>query len=62
MVEMSQALIAEPDPEPGHVACDCSRAMMFRSNRRPKINRLKFKDADLQRRVRITFLYGKPGQ
>ncbi len=62
MMQMSQALITEPDAEPGYVSYACNRAMMFRSNVLHKTHRLKFKDAYPHRRVSITFLYGKPGQ
>lgn len=61
MARMSQAIIAEPDAEPGYVAYACNRAMMFRSNVLHKTHRLKFKDSYPHRRVSITFLYGKPG-
>jgi hypothetical protein len=62
MMRMSQALIAEPDAEPGYVSYACNRAMMFRSNVLHKTHRLKFRDAYPHRRVSITFLYGKPGK
>jgi tetratricopeptide (TPR) repeat protein len=62
MARMSRAIIAQPDAEPGYVSYACNRAMMFRSNVLHKTHRLKFKNAYQQRRVSITFLYGKPGQ
>ncbi len=62
MMHMSQALIAEPDAEPGYVSYASNRAMMFRSNVLHKTHRLKFRDAYPHRRVSITFLYGKSGK
>ncbi len=62
MMQMSRALVAEPDAEPGYVAYACNRAMMFRCKLLHKTHRLKFKDGYPRRRVSITFLYGKPGQ
>ncbi|TFH44449.1 MAG: hypothetical protein E4H01_11110 [Lysobacterales bacterium] len=60
-MQISQALIAHADAVPGYVPYAGNRAMMFRSNVLHKSDRLKFKDAYRQRRVSITFLYGKPG-
>ncbi len=59
---MSQALIAEPDAEPGYVSYASNRAMMFRSNVLHKTRHVKFRDAYPHRRVSITILYDKPGQ
>jgi len=62
MMHMSQALIAEPDAEPGYVSYASNRAMMFRSNVLHKTHHVKFRDAYPHRRVSITILYDKPGQ
>jgi hypothetical protein len=62
MMHMSQALIAQPDAEPGYVSYASNRAMMFRSNVLHKTHRPKSRDAYPHRRVSITFLYGKPGK
>ena len=59
---MSQALIAQPDAEPGYVSYASNRAMMFRSNVLDKTHRPKSRDTYPHRRVSITFLYGKPGK
>ena len=61
MMHMSQALVAEPDAEPGYVSYASNRAMTLRSNALHKTHRLQFRDAYPHRRGSIRLLYGKPG-
>ena len=62
MMQMLQALIAEPVAEPGLGSYARDRAMIVRSNVLRKIQRLKFEDAYPRRRVDTIYLYGKPRQ
>lgn len=48
-------------PNPPYLPYARNRAMVFRSKVLHKTYRPKFKDAYRQRRVSITFPYGKPG-
>ncbi|MDX1433264.1 MAG: tetratricopeptide repeat protein, partial [Gammaproteobacteria bacterium] len=59
-MKASLALVAEPDAEPGYVPYRCNRAMIFRSNVLHKTERVKFKPGYADRRVSVTFLYGRP--
>ena len=60
-MRVSLERIAEPDARRGYVPYRCNRAMIFRSNVLHKTERLKFRAGYADRRVSITFLYGKPG-
>jgi len=53
-------IIAEPDSESFSVTYKCNRATLFNSNIIHKTDEINFKSGYLNRRLNITFVFGKP--